>query len=112
MVSVQGVMERERKVSWRRKRKVVMEKEGGCVMREKAEGVLKRGGGRCRGEGRRKAVMNFLLLFSNTGRKQDGRVFWLLLDTGQNLVLFVSFLTILCPLCIPLVTFYIPECQL
>ena len=28
------------------------------------------------------------------GRKQDGRVFWLLLDTGQNFVLFASFFTI------------------
>ena len=58
MVNMQGVMERERKVSWKRKREVVMEREGECVIREKAEGVLKREGGRCRGGGRRKAVMN------------------------------------------------------
>lgn len=35
-----------------------MEREGGCVIREKAEGVLKREGGRCHGGGRGKAVMN------------------------------------------------------
>lgn len=58
MVSIQVVMEWKRKVSWKRKREVVMEREGGCVIREKAEGVLKREGGRCRGGGRRKAVMN------------------------------------------------------
>ena len=35
-----------------------MEREGGCVIREKAEGVLKREAGRRRGGGRRKAVVN------------------------------------------------------